>query len=300
MSLTQRDETDLAGLASELGDADSDARARHLMETDAEAAEFFRQITSIQRVLKAEGESCPPALSAEETDALAAVIGAKARQAGVERSRVLYHPWRWAGAAAAVVAIAVGTWFQFGGPSGPVVAQAVSFRITASLNREAARNAHGTEVRVGQAVVTAPDEYSVLKLTNGSRAAVERDSRLVIGRAARTIELQRGAMFIQAAKATEVRTDDVVISLEPPRAAAVIQIVPDGVICAVHAGQARITRAGHDTQLLEGQQAGLWKDSRKGVEMAPLGSGVPEWVKDAFETAGEPLPGGMSSTTAPG
>lgn len=284
MSLTERDESDLTALASELGDPESDARARQLMQTDPAAAEFFRQITSICHALQAQGERGLPPLSTEEAEALAATIRARAEKRRSERKPMWRHPWRW-GSVAAAVAIAAITWFSWTRYSQPVVAEAVLIPISASLSQGRPRTPEHVQVRAGQPVETS-NGHAVLNLANGNQVVVLYDSRFVIQRTGQTIELQRGALFVQNATPVRVEAGGLAVRLEGSGAKVLVSTT-DILRVYVYAGGATLTRQGRDTRLSAGQ-LGSWDCSAEDVRIAPLRTEVEPWVKQALDQAAMP------------
>ena len=285
MSLTERDRLDLAASASGHGNTQSDNRARRLVETDPEAAEFVRQIKSICRAIQTHAEAESPPLAGEEADAIPAAILAVAKRRWSGAKFVLRHPWRW-GAVAAAVAITFTTWFVFSGRTQPVVASAVFTSVSARLSPTRTSGSRTAFVRAGQLVETRGG-YAVLTLTNNSRVVAVEGTNLIIQGTGQPIDLQQGALFIRAATTVQIRLGSAVISVDGDGSLAMVQITLNGPVCAVYTGRARIARQGHETQLIEGQ-LGAWSDAAEGVHTAALHSELPVWVKNALDTAAKP------------
>lgn len=282
MSLTRQDELDLAGLVSEVGDPGSRARAQDLAALNPEAAEFSRQIRVVCQALTAEAESSPPPLSAEEADALAAVISARAGRTRVKRGFAFGRRWQWVGIAAAVAIAAVG-WLSLTWNGQPIVAEAIAFPVFESLNEPGASKPHRFPVRTDELVETI-DEYAVFNFTNGNRTAIGPGTRLTILDAGQIMALQKGTLFIHAQVALRVRISDTVIILNQDRSMVMIQAEPRGSICAVYSGSAKFIGQRHDIQISTGQ-VGTWDKAGGGLRIDAFPPELPDWVQSAWAKA---------------
>jgi hypothetical protein len=282
MNLSERDESDLVSLASSLGSHESDGRARRLMETNADAAEFYRQIRSIRDALEVQSDVGRPLLPDQETDALTAVILKRSKRRRSLRGRLLGRPWRWASVAAAVVIIAAG-WTLYVRHDRSLVASATYVPVGAHLTIRGTDKRFDVPIKAGE-LVDGAERYTVLSLRNGSRMAMRPQTKLAILKNGQDIDLQTGCMFIQAAAATHVQAGIAALSLDEPNAKAIIELSPAGGKCLVQSGHVKLV-LGERVAVLAAGQMGVWDLPSGELHILPLDNRATDWVREAFRAA---------------
>lgn len=280
MSLSERDESDLVSLATNLGNDEAQGRARELLGHNAEAAEFFRQIRAIREALEIQPDvGCPP-LPEEETNALAAAILKRSKKRHTLHSKLMRHPVRW-GSVAAAIMLMIGGGFAYLQHDRMVVAFASYAPISSRVSiRGAEEKRFDVPVKAGE-MVEGTEGYTVLKLRNGGRVAMRGKARAAVQHGGQEIDLDVGCLFVHSVTPGRVQAGAADIRLEEPNSKTIIEIAPTGGKCLVQAGRVKLVVGNKVTVLAEGQMAS-WDLPGGEVQVRPLDPRGTSWVKEAF------------------
>jgi hypothetical protein len=288
MHLNERDRSDLLGLVSGFGSAESLNRARLLATANPEAADYLRQMGLIADAFR------PPAvlqptetLSPEEVDRLTdEVLARVAGRAGLLRypaSRpVLWRPPA-LGAAAAVLLIAFcGTWVVW-------TTTSVDHQTPPGTLVFVPQSAAGGmpyeqgPVVVGQMVTAPANAFARVTMPNGTLVVLESLSGARINEDGRSLVLHQGAFRVCAKDPTTVRVEDLTLVLRS--GVSWIMVRQSGVAAFVFEGSATLSAGGQSRELVAGEVADWNKETRK-LRVTQSSIAAPSWVDDLREAAG--------------
>ena len=264
MTLDATQRRDLTGLATGLGDAESDARAWGLLDRSFEARHFLREVEELGNALR---PVCHQVLSRAEAIRMAGSIR--------RRGNVWHRPRAWLAVAASLLLVTgLSLWLRAGNTD-----QNIAFAVSIPGGTQpAGRYADVKPVHAGDAIESRND-WVVIAPRDGSRIVLGPDCRFRL-QDARSAVLDWGRLYWQGRAGLTVTSPDAIFGLSEGEIS--LSVASRYLRCNVFQGAGSVELQGRKTQLGPGE-ALFWSGGEE-VRKEPVGE-APNQERQALDTA---------------
>ena len=292
MSLTEKDRLDLVALDAGLGTLESDKYARHLIQHDRDAAEYYRELRQLPELLE---QSMRPSseeqLSHADADKIAAAVLArldtrKEGTAGASPRRRTWNTWPFRVVAAVLLLGVCTTWvalsMKLGSAREP--SPTVTLLLYPSFREGGASGRTQEKLSPGDRVQTA-ENYASLVFEDGTVAVAQPKADLTIGRDARLLVVNEGRVFVAAPESITAHLGEAVTVLSAARAK--LRAIDGLLSWMIYEGTANITVDGEGFEITSGQQA-HWDRKKREMNIRELEEGIPDWATSGLNVRPKP------------
>lgn len=279
MALTERQKSDILGLLSGLGDAQSDERARELIDGEKEAAEFLTETQRITDALSDPGDLGDVArLSDTEASLIVDRIQDRCeagKSAGRERRESVLPRLRFLPlgiAAVLLVALGVGYLLSDAGGSAEEPSLEIAYYQTGMQLR--GPQTRKERVEPGQPI-RSEREFCSFSLPNDVSVVLDQNTEVAVDQVTGPLRIAHGNVFVQAGGTMDILMADTRTHVE--EGAILISASEQNLSWRVYRGKIVVHVAGLVHEMTAGQRA-TWNVELETLDTAPHDGRLPEWA----------------------